>query len=477
MFHSLKNPIHWRIFAGSLNSQSRSSHWELSLIQLSTEKIVLRKPIIVFSQTKMIQWAKLACCSLLICLLSIGLVSCGGEETPPPEETEEISVPEPRLTEVAPPAIFEELKEIIDTYQPQVSIISPQNGEVIEDTRVSIEVDVKNYPLFKNEELGMGPHLHVILDNQPYRAVYTADEPIIFEDLSPGTHTIRMFASRPWHESFKNEGAYAQVTFHLFTETQEKAPDSEQPLLTYSRPKGSYGTEPILLDYYLTNAPIRLSEEDNTAINPASQRDWRVQVTINGESFLMDSWLPIYLEGFEEGRNWIKLELLDGDGNPIKNAFNTTARLFTYEPQGEDTLSKLVRGELTAEEARVIVDSDYQVPKPEVTEEEVSPEAVTEEETTPESTEEVEPEVTEEEVSPEAVTEEETTPESTEEVEPEVTEEEVSPEAVTEEETTPEQAEEAVTEAETTSEAEEKASQPKEAEMSEETSTKENNLS
>ena len=385
----------------------------------------------MLNQTSIRQWAKLAFSALVICILSIGLVSCGGEEPPQPEETKDISQPELTLTEVAPPAVFEELRQTLDNYQPQVSIVSPKNGEVIEDTRVSIEVDVKDYPLFKNEELGMGPHLHVILDNQPDRAAYTADEPIIFEDLSPGTHTIRMFASRPWHESFKNEGAYAQVTFHLFTETGDNAPDPEKPLLTYSRPKGTYGAEPILLDYYLTNAPIRGFEQESNSeveVNPASQRDWRVRATINGESFIMDSWLPVYLEGFEEGQNWIKLELLDGDGNPIENAFNTAARLFSYQPQGEDTLSKLVRGELTTEEARAIVDPDYQVPEEEeVKEEEVTPEEITEE-AEPEITEpaaetSTQPTTPEPETDTETVTEEEeVTPEETSEAEPEITE-------------------------------------------------------
>jgi len=33
-----------------------------------------------------------------------------------------------------------------------------------------------------------------------------------------------------------------------FTKTPDNNPDAE-PLLTYSRPKGSYGAEPILLDF------------------------------------------------------------------------------------------------------------------------------------------------------------------------------------------------------------------------------------
>jgi len=450
------------------------------LIELTTEKIALRKDNIVFNQTKMSQWAKRACCGILICLLSIGLVSCGGKETPKIEETKEISTPEPALTEVAPPAIFQQLRQTLDNYQPQVSIVSPKNGDLIEDTRVSIEVDVKDYPLFKNEELGMGPHLHVILDNQPYRAVYNAEKPIIFEDLSPGTHTIRMFASRPWHESFKNEGAYAQVTFHLFTETEDNAPNPEKPLLTYSRPKGSYGAEPILLDYYLTNAPIRLFEQESNSeveVNPASQNEWRVRATINGESFIMDSWLPVYLEGFQQGRNWIKLELLDGDGNLIENAFNTTARLFTYQPQGEDTLSKLVRGELSAEKARLIVDPDYQLPKEEkVPAEEqpvTPPEEEAEETEQPEAVTEPELEEKQEEEQPEAGSDqqEETTSQPEAVTEPETTEtEKPSPEeAVTE----PETKEETATEPEAvTEQQEETASQPEATEPQSETSEK-----
>jgi hypothetical protein len=51
--------------------------------------------------------------------------------------------------------------------------------------------------------------------DEPYKAVYDLSEPLVFKDLSPGTHTLRVFASRPWHESFKNQGAFDQRTFHI----------------------------------------------------------------------------------------------------------------------------------------------------------------------------------------------------------------------------------------------------------------------
>ena len=83
--------------------------------------------------------------------------------------------------------------------------------------------------------------------------------------------------------------------------------------------------------------------------------DWRIRATINGESFLIDRWEPIYLTGFKEGINWVKLELLGEDGEPIVNAFNTTARLIEYYPGGTDALSRLVRGEVDREAALAIV--------------------------------------------------------------------------------------------------------------------------
>lgn len=264
------------------------------------------------------------------------------------------------IAEVSPPEAIQTLRQSLEIYQPQVSILSPQADEVFQDDKVEVQLQVRDLPIFKNSELELGPHLHVIVDNQPYIAVYDVDKPLTLPDLAPGTHTLRVFASRPWHESFKNAGAYAQTTFHIFTKTQDNNPDPTQPLLTYSRPKGSYGAEPILLDFYLTNAPLRLAAKDNIA-------DWRIRCTINGNSFILARWQPVYLQGFKPGKNWVQLEFIDEKGNAVKNVFNNTVRIITYEPKGTDTLSKLVRGELSADAARGIVNQNYtnQTPTPE----------------------------------------------------------------------------------------------------------------
>ncbi|WP_368086015.1 hypothetical protein [Cylindrospermopsis raciborskii] len=293
----------------------------------------------------------------------------GGQDVVIKPEKPPIEIPQkPRqFSEVSPPQVIQELESDLEPYQPQVSIVNPILDQVIEENSVAVRFQVRDLPIFKHPQLQLGPHLHVILDNQPYIPVYDVNIPLVLKDLSAGTHTLRVFASRPWHESFKNEGAYAQTTFHVLTKSSDNNPDPNLPLLTYSRPNGNYGAEPIMLDFYLGNAPLHTGaqenlegEESNVGSNIGN---WRIRCTINGESFVLDNWETIYLKGFKPGKNWVELEFLDNEGNPVKNVFNSTVRMIDYQPGGQDTLSKIVRGEVTAQEVRGIVDPNYQLRK------------------------------------------------------------------------------------------------------------------
>ena len=322
--------------------------------------------------------------TVLAMVVTWGIWGCAKPKDPQPllqEPTAEPNRLTGQLQEVAPPETLQTLKQVIDTYTPQVRILSPRPGEVLETTTAAVRFQVRGLPLFKDDTSGMGPHLHVFLDDQPYQAVYNLSEPLVFSDLSPGTHTLRVFASRPWHESFKNEGAFAERTFHIFAKTPQTGLDKSQPLLTYSRPQGSYGAEPIMLDFYLTNAPLHMiAQEDGR--DPI--HDWRVRATVNGASFVFDQWQPVYLTGFKPGQNWVQLELIDENGDPIENQFNNTVRVITYEPGGEDTLSQLMRGELELKQALGMIDPNY-VPPVEPVVEPSQPEEVALPEPTPES--------------------------------------------------------------------------------------------
>ncbi|PPT10892.1 hypothetical protein CKA32_007025 [Geitlerinema sp. FC II] len=386
-------------------------------------------------------WKSLLAFQLSI-LLALGLVSCGEPELvvetgTRPRATSAAVDRTPQVTEVSPPKTIQGLRSLLDRYRPQVSIESPNPNSIVNDDTVTVRLNVRDLPVFKNETFGLGPYVQLFLDDKPERAIYDLDTPITLEGLSPGTHTLRAFAVRPWHESFKNEGAYAQTTFHIYTKTGTHTPDPGAPLLTYNRPRGTYGAEPILLDFYLTNAPLHIvaqeSEDDDIA-------DWRVKATVNGYSFVTDRWQPFYLSGFKPGRNWVKLEFIDEKGNPVQKTFNTTAESIVYDPNFTDTLSKLVSAELSAEELRGIVDPnvtpetqppEVERPEPLLPPTEPLPEII---EPSPEEEEKLELPTAPVEVEPEAEsetqTEEPSLPESDLEIEevPEVPEAQSEPE-------------------------------------------------
>ncbi|MEB3887096.1 hypothetical protein [Lyngbya sp. CCY1209] len=341
----------------------------------------------------------------LAAVLILPLAGCGSsaeqtlETVPSPPSSPK--PPQQKIAEVSPPDLIQKLHPALDRYQPQVKILSPQSEEILADNTVTVQLDVRDFPTFRDQTLGLGPHLHFILDDGRDRDIYNPQEPLILPDLKPGTHTLRVFAVYPWGESFKNDGALSSTTFHIYTKTPDNHPDLDLPLLTYNRPRGTYGAEPILLDFYLDNAPLHLVAQEDPEDEIV---DWRIRVTVNGESFVLDRWEPIYLKGFQPGKNWVQLEFLDELGEPLDNVYNTTARVLTYDPDRQDPLSQLVRGQLSLAQARSLVEFDSIspiTPAPEIEEEPETPaeeEPVVEEE--PEIPVEEEPAIEEEVEAP-----------------------------------------------------------------------------
>jgi hypothetical protein len=306
-------------------------------------------------------WRK--CYSTLIKLLSaliliFSLSACGEKAVSQmtPFKVKDSGGVSGQISEIAPPKIIQQLGDRLENYQPLVSILQPTPNQILQDDTVTVRLQVKDLPIYKDPQFGLGPHLNVILDKQHYTTIYDLNQSLVFSKLAPGTHTLRVFAQRPWNESFKNDGAYAQTTFHVLTPSDDNNPEAQKPLLTLSSPQGSYGAEPILLDFYLVNAPLHLlaTEDFDDGIG-----DWRIRCTVNGESFVFDKWQAIYLKGFKPGKNWVKLEFLDGQGNIVKNVFNNIVTLVDYNPQAKDTLSQIVRGEISFEKVRSIVDPSY----------------------------------------------------------------------------------------------------------------------
>jgi hypothetical protein len=373
---------------------------------------------------------KIALYVLLICLNLVS-VSCDSSQSKIGSwfsdrlESSAPSIVQPanaqnRLAETAPPKIIRQLEKSLALSAPKVTILEPQSDRTYQDTDIKVQLKIDNFQIFQDERWKIGPSLQLIIDDRPNKPIYNLDEPIFLEDLSPGTHTIRVFATRPWQESFKNPEAYAQSTFHVITPTHNNSPSADSPLLTYNSPTGNYTAEPLLLDFYLANAP---AHDDKIP-------DWRVRVTINGETFVLEDWQSVYLKGFKPGKNWVHLELIDDRGNIIENVYNDTVRWIEYNPQAKelDTLGKLVSDRLSINEIGSIVDPDYRsepevndnkfdmvpetpeviTPVPETTEPNVIPLESLEEKVTPQT----EPSVNEIEIPSKITTENEEVPQT-----------------------------------------------------------------
>lgn len=217
--------------------------------------------------------------------------------------------------------------------------------------QLALSGDLKGYMPHKDPATSMGNHIHVILDNQPYEAYYEIGQPFELRNVTEGKHTLRVFASRPWHESYKNDGSFQMVEFTVkgggdaakptttntgqtvaategkdMPASQAGAIDKAKPMLTYSRPKGEYKGEdadPVMIDFWLTNAKLQ-----------GDGGDYRVRYSVDGGApQFIDKWEPLWLKGWTAGKHTIKLELVDKSDAVVDNGgYNATSREITITP-------------------------------------------------------------------------------------------------------------------------------------------------
>ncbi|HEV7903481.1 MAG TPA: hypothetical protein VGO96_06535 [Pyrinomonadaceae bacterium] len=267
-----------------------------------------------------------------------------------------------------------------DEAAPTLRFVEPRDGATVTGSTVNVKLalagELKGYKPAKDPATGMGNHIHVILDNQPYEAYYNLDQPFELRNVTEGKHTLRVFASRPWHESYKNAGSFQMVTFTVkgggdatkptttasgqtmadnknanaananantananaanaasanaspsparegkeMASSQAGEIDASKPLLTYSRPKGDYkgaDADAIMIDFWLTNAKLQ-----------GDGGQYRVRYSVDGgEPKFIETWQPIWLAGWTAGKHTVKVELVDKDGNVVENGnYNSTSR-------------------------------------------------------------------------------------------------------------------------------------------------------
>jgi hypothetical protein len=303
----------------------------------------------------------------IITVSALSLAGCSGnQDNTNTTATSTVTPPPTQVLKVVstPQAVTDQMKErgAQDEARPELQIVSPTEGAVINGPVVAVKLqlagDLKGYKPHKDPGTQTGNHIHVILDNEPYEAYYELDQPFELRNVVAGKHTLRVFPSRPWHESYKNDRAFRMVTFTVKSGGDASKPtttgtgqtmannnaagsaqatpegkdmpastagdvDPTKPLLTYSRPKGEYkGTEadPIMIDFWLSNARLK-----------GDGGEYRIRyITDDDEPRYIDKWEPVWLSGWLAGKHTVRLELFGPDQFPVKNGdFNITTREIT----------------------------------------------------------------------------------------------------------------------------------------------------
>ncbi|MFN2578805.1 MAG: hypothetical protein ABR607_14075 [Pyrinomonadaceae bacterium] len=308
--------------------------------------------------------------SILLGLILVGAACQPVNENANTTATASATPPgEQKLTQVPRPQTIEQMMKDRgeqDQATPALRIVSPARDATISGSTVEVKLDLsgdlKGYMPHKDPATGKGNHIHVILDNQPYEAYYELNQAFELRNVAEGKHTLRVFPSRPWHESYKNDGAFQMVEFTVkgggdpskptttnsgekmanpaksesasttptpsregkdYSPSQAGNIDRTKPLLTYSRPKGEYkaaDADPVMIDFWLMNGKLQ-----------GEGGDYRVRYSVDGgEAKFLEKWEPIWLSGWINGKHSVKLELVGKDGNVVDNGgYNSTTREIT----------------------------------------------------------------------------------------------------------------------------------------------------
>jgi hypothetical protein len=219
---------------------------------------------------------------------------------------------------------------------PTVKIVAPSANQVLKGDKAAdfeVKLDVKNWTTAQGSA-----HVHLILDDKPYKPIYDPKKPVKLSELlggaalDEGQHVLVAFPSRANHESVKTKGALAITEFWVGPKKAgagQPTTDVKKPLLVYSRPKGAYNGDManhVLVDFYLANDTLGDGKDHVTIEATGPGIDGKA--TANATKF----GTPFYLDNLQNGSYAITLNLVDKDGNPVKNgSWNSVTRTITVD--------------------------------------------------------------------------------------------------------------------------------------------------
>ncbi len=288
-------------------------------------------------------FARFAVLAALACGAPLASFACGGGESnlpppPPPPGTgvassttsasATASATTPPTPAPPPPALVLGAASDNPSPLPTVKFTAPTSGQVIPKDHAGdfvVKLDVKNW------QTAMGSsHVHLILDNHPYKPIYDPKAPVKLSELlggdplNEGEHVIVAFPSRGNHESVKTKDAMTMLTFWV-GKKGTPAIDLKKPMLIYSRPKGDYKglqASHVLVDFQVANVTLAEGKE-------------HVHITVTGpgipdklEAKAEKFGPPYFLDNLQNGSYTVKCELMSGgaDMKVIPGAWNSTTR-------------------------------------------------------------------------------------------------------------------------------------------------------
>jgi len=194
---------------------------------------------------------------------------------------------------------------------PQAAGQAPPKGAVVE-----VKFELKNYEAFRDPKTQSGQGIGIVFDNGPVMVDFDPAKPWAFRNVPKGTHTIRAFAVRPWHEALKEPGAFAMVTFHVGEKNGRNTPDPSAPLLTGNRPKGKYPkaeANKVMLDFLVKGC---------TVAGPDVPDSCRVRYRIDElPEVTLTSPEPVWLTDLAPGKH-LYVVALTKDGKIVEGPFN-----------------------------------------------------------------------------------------------------------------------------------------------------------
>jgi len=254
-----------------------------------------------------------------------------------------------QLQEVSPPAAVHQFKDALGEKLPQLKILEPANGAMVADGAWTLRVKVSDWPLIDGGSLGFGPHLLAMLDGEPPR-VLTATQTEM-PPLSPGSHRLTVTAAWPWGEVIKSHGAFDQIRLHRAAVNPLGVPPlgSAQLFVTSPNSNSKNMAQPVLVDWLLIDAPLQNLRQDDAS--------WRLRITVNGESFLVDQQTPLWLSGWRSGANALLWELVDGRGEPLNPPFNSiVSELYLEDSKDSQSLnSPWLSGRINSDDLAVLL--------------------------------------------------------------------------------------------------------------------------